>query len=184
MHFRFIGRHLESPTSGNIGRYSSERQRIPRPRKWEVSRWNDVAILSRNWATCTSGLGRHFCHQLERMHVKNSPIASGMLPWFVLCFKTSLYLLCYIWPFFDRPMQYRFSHWNFVAVLSECWDISTSCLAAAIFKCRLPVTSGSNHNSAIEFLDHINTDLAVGFRLYVLQKRRYACVIYNLHIYS
>ena len=42
---------------------------------------------------------------------------------------------------------------TYVAILSGSNDISTSGLKAAILKYRLPVTSDSNRNSAIEFLE-------------------------------
>ena len=57
------------------------------------------------------------------------------------------------------------SRWNGVAIWSGSRDISTSGLAAAIFKYRLPVTSGSNRDSSIEFLVPKNIDLAVGISL-------------------
>ena len=53
------------------------------------------------------------------------------------------------------------SRWNGVAILSGSRDISTSGLAAAIFKNRLPVTSDSIRNGAIELLDPENGGLAV-----------------------
>ena len=54
------------------------------------------------------------------------------------------------------------SRCNGAAMLSRSWDISTSGLAAAILKNRLPVTSGSIRVVAIELLDPENGGLAVG----------------------
>ena len=48
------------------------------------------------------------------------------------------------------------SRWNGVAIWSRSGDMSTSGLAAAIFDFRLPVTSGSIRNNAIELLDPEN----------------------------
>ena len=50
---------------------------------------------------------------------------------------------------------------NGVAILSRSRDISTSGLAADIFKDRLPVTSDSIRNGAIELLNPENGGLAV-----------------------
>ena len=52
--------------------------------------WNGEAILSISLDIFTSGLDRHIGRHFEFMLVKNSPIASGMLPWLVLCCKTAL----------------------------------------------------------------------------------------------
>ena len=54
------------------------------------------------------------------------------------------------------------SRCNGAAILSRSWDISTSGLAAAILKNRLPVTSGSIRVIAVELLDPENGGLAVG----------------------
>ena len=51
------------------------------------------------------------------------------------------------------------SRWNGVAISSRSRDISTSGLAAAILKNRLPVTSVTSdiiRNGTIELLDHEN----------------------------
>ena len=53
--------------------------------------------------------------------------------------------------FWTRNMET--SRCNGAAILSKSWDKSTSGLAAAILKNRLPVTSGSIRNRAIELLD-------------------------------
>ena len=55
--------------------------------------------------------------------------------------------------------------WNGVAIWSRSEDMSTSGLAAAIFKCRLPVTSGSIRDSAVELVDPENRGLAIGTAL-------------------
>ena len=49
--------------------------------------------------------------------------------------------------------------------VTRLYNISTSGLAAAIFKIRLPVTSGSICSSAVELLDPENGGLAVGTKL-------------------
>ena len=62
--------------------------------------------------------------------------------------------------FWTRNMET--SRCNGAAILSRSWDISSSGLAAAILKNRLPVTSGSIRIIAIELLDPENGGLAVG----------------------
>ena len=54
------------------------------------------------------------------------------------------------------------SRWNGVAILSRSQDIRITSLLAAILDFRLPVTSDSIRNSAIEFLDPENRGVAVG----------------------
>ena len=54
------------------------------------------------------------------------------------------------------------SRWNGVAIKSGSCDITTSGLAAAILKSRLPVTSCSIRIIAIELLDPENRGVAVG----------------------
>ena len=55
---------------------------------------------------------------------------------------------CDFWP---RNMET--SRCNGAAILSRSWDKSTTGLAAAILKTRLPVTSGSIRNRTNELLD-------------------------------
>ena len=62
--------------------------------------------------------------------------------------------------FWTRNMEV--SRCKGAAILSRSWDISTSGLAAAIFKIRLPITSGSIRIIAIELLDPENGGLVVG----------------------
>ena len=57
--------------------------------------------------------------------------------------------------FWTRNMET--SRCNGGAILSRSWDISTSGLAAAILERRLPVTSVSIRNGAIELLDPENS---------------------------
>ena len=60
------------------------------------------------------------------------------------------------------------SRCNGAAILYRSWDMSTSGLAAAILKNRLPVTSGSIRSSAIVLLDPENGGLAVERRCYIV----------------
>ena len=89
------------------------------PPKHRGSRWNRVPIVSR-YKYFRLG-GRH------------------------LGFSTSILVGQYFkWAhLIPVPRKHRVSRWNGVAILSRSWDISTSGLAAAIFKNRLPVTSDS-----------------------------------------
>ena len=57
--------------------------------------------------------------------------------------------------FWTRNMET--SRCNCAPILSRSWDISTSGLAAAIFKIRLPITSGSIRIIANELLDPENS---------------------------
>ena len=109
-----------------------------------VRRWNGVAILSTSWDISTSGLAATiFKYRL--------PVTSDSIQ------KWRHWLAGH--------RKWGVSRWNGVAILSRSWDISTSGLAAAIFKNRLPVTSDSIRNGAIELLDPKNGGFAVGTAL-------------------
>ena len=47
-----------------------------------------------------------------------------------------------LYNWFVRPTRHGFCSWNFIAIMSTSWDISTSGLAVAILHFRLPVTCG------------------------------------------
>ena len=71
------------------------------------------------------------------------------------------------------------SSWNFAVLMSRSWDISTSCLTAAILDFRLPVTSGSIRNSAIEVADYENVGSDSDAKL---SSRRHFYMVASLHV--
>ena len=61
------------------------------------------------------------------------------------------------------------NRWNGVTILSSRYiSTSTSGLAVAIFKIRLPLTSGGIRNSPIEFLDPENGGSPLELRCYLV----------------
>ena len=66
--------------------------------------------------------------------------------------------------------------------MSGSRDISTSSLEAAIFKNRLPVTSDSIQNGAVELLDPENWRLAVEISILGVTEADIHCCIYFMNV--